>query len=89
MTTKRTKEHKLFNKFLRENKCKREYSREFKKFWLHKGDFSIFDYFKHEVYIGLRMAIRSSFPFQKTERGYDYWWDISDKWEIYLNKHLR
>ncbi|MGL5691506.1 MAG: hypothetical protein ACRDD8_11895 [Bacteroidales bacterium] len=82
MTTTRTKEHKLLNKFLRENKCKRKYYRN-KKCELYKGD-------KSPIELNAILSfISGMFSWCETPEGYEYWLDICEKWETYHNKHQK
>ncbi|MGL5730526.1 MAG: hypothetical protein ACRCX5_05330 [Bacteroidales bacterium] len=72
MKTKRTKEHKLLNKFLRENKCKRKYYRN-RKNWPYP--------------LKPKYFIISAFIFCGTLEGEEYWLNIQEKWETYVNNN--
>lgn len=82
MTTKRTKEHKLLNKFLRENKCKRKYYRNCKND-PYQDDLAVMELNFTSSFI------TGAFIWDVTPEGYEYWLDICEKWETYHNKHLR
>lgn len=76
MRTKRTRAHRLFNKFLRENKCKRKFYRNEKKSRL-LGDFIV--YRTEESYY-----FYCAFTWSKTPEGRDYWEKIAEKWNDYF-----
>lgn len=77
MTTKRTKEHKLLNKFLRENKCKGKYYRN-KKYDLYPDE-------KSPIELNaISSFVSGMFSWSETPEGYEYWDKIHNQWVVHI-----
>lgn len=77
MRAKRTANQRLLNKFLRENKCKRKFYRNFNAFNMCQEN-------KEPNCESAICIIMLSFSWFHTPEKCQYWMDINSKWEEYL-----